>query len=660
MASAMALRCGAAKPQLAFLSPAPFLCVAHPAFLGAAVCRRASLSPPFPRDSRRRVHVTVIAAAAAPESGVLQAGVVVEYIAPSGKHVLGRALRPDGKKNWIIVGQNGAPQSVSPKQVSYVLGDLTNFARGAAAAGKGKDADGLVASIDVECGALLVEGEELLEMAWEMFLSRDADEGGPVTSLSEITDILFADVPSRTIALYTAHVMLARDRFFFKSKMIKGTTIYEAKAANLVIETRAAILAEEKAAADEQSIREAINESVATRDVSRLRSQVGQETFDLMVSSLEAAALDFGVDRICETNYDVNPDGGFSTLAPAGKAAVKRVLGALGKSVLPAAAFDVLVAWRVFVRHENLALRRAGVHTTMTFSSSALALADELCSAEEVFDLDAGIRRDFGNLVSYAVDSADTTEVDDAIAWDAGDHRVWVHIADPTRYFPAGKDDALVVEALRRGTTLYLPTVRFTMFPARLAEQMLSLGGKKSDNSALSFGFKVADDGDIVKDSVIITTSLIRPPLRLTYSEVDVIMADPTQQDSDIATLTRLAEKRLAWREEQGAVIVHSDFSRVWVKNADQEEPKVSVGITETATRSWTLVSEMMITACGIAGDFGDEASIPLPYRGQDPFEYPTEEAIAAIPAGPARAAAVFKEATPSMVVSEPVEHASI
>lgn len=62
-------------------------------------------------------------------------------------------------------------------------------------------------------------------------------------------------------------------------------------------------------------------------------------------------------------------------------------------------------------------------------------------------------------MVSHAIDSADTKDVDDAISLEHLEDekvRLWVHIADPTRYLTPGSP--LDREAARRALTLYLPT----------------------------------------------------------------------------------------------------------------------------------------------------------------------------------------------------------
>ena len=87
-------------------------------------------------------------------------------------------------------------------------------------------------------------------------------------------------------------------------------------------------------------------------------------------------------------------------------------------------------------------------------------------------DPDAERRQDLTHMTVWAVDSAETTEVDDAISMEPGPdgrHRLWVHIADPTRWLQPGT--ALDREAARRTTSLYLPTGN--SLPSRLCVQAL-------------------------------------------------------------------------------------------------------------------------------------------------------------------------------------------
>ena len=87
-------------------------------------------------------------------------------------------------------------------------------------------------------------------------------------------------------------------------------------------------------------------------------------------------------------------------------------------------------------------------------------------------DLDAATRRDFTTTHSvFTIDDASTTEIDDGISLERlpdGGIRLWVHIADPSRWVAPGTP--LAAEAQRRTKSLYLPTGMVPMFPKSLAE----------------------------------------------------------------------------------------------------------------------------------------------------------------------------------------------
>lgn len=78
-------------------------------------------------------------------------------------------------------------------------------------------------------------------------------------------------------------------------------------------------------------------------------------------------------------------------------------------------------------------------------------------------DLDADLREDLSHLPAWAVDSVETTEVDDAVSIETladGSKQVWVHIADPTAFI--SRESPLTKEAARRASSLYLPTGSIT------------------------------------------------------------------------------------------------------------------------------------------------------------------------------------------------------
>ena len=74
-------------------------------------------------------------------------------------------------------------------------------------------------------------------------------------------------------------------------------------------------------------------------------------------------------------------------------------------------------------------------------------------------DPDASSRQDLTHHEVVTIDDASTRDIDDGLAVEVlpeGQHKLWVHIADPTRWVAQG--DVLDIEARRRAKTLYLPT----------------------------------------------------------------------------------------------------------------------------------------------------------------------------------------------------------
>lgn len=93
------------------------------------------------------------------------------------------------------------------------------------------------------------------------------------------------------------------------------------------------------------------------------------------------------------------------------------------------------------------------------------------------------------------IDSDDTLEVDDGVSVERlpdGRKRLWVHVADPTRWVTPG--DVLDYEARLRATSAYLPTGAVPMFPMALAGGGMSLL-QGQECAAMSVGVVLRDDG---------------------------------------------------------------------------------------------------------------------------------------------------------------------
>ena len=148
------------------------------------------------------------------------------------------------------------------------------------------------------------------------------------------------------------------------------------------------------------------------------------------------------------------------------RATAADLLKQIGRQDSPQSAFQVLVDLGLWSVHENLFVRRSNL--PMQFSESVLAAVQERLTLTPP-DLELA-RKDLTHLKVYTIDDESTAEIDDGLSLETlenGRQRVWIHIADPSRWVSLG--DELDKEAQRRSTTVYLPTGMIPMFPIELS-----------------------------------------------------------------------------------------------------------------------------------------------------------------------------------------------
>jgi exoribonuclease-2 len=219
----------------------------------------------------------------------------------------------------------------------------------------------------------------------------------------------------------------------------------------------------------------------------------------------------------------------------------------------------------------------------------------------------ASRREDLTGLDLITIDGERTRDFDDALSLEAapeGGWRLGIHIADVSALVPP--DDPLDREARSRGTSIYLPERRLPMFPEEISEDVLSLLAHQ-ERLALSFLVILDNDGG-VRDWTIVP-SRIKVARRLTYHEVDGLLA----QDARLAAISRLTrgfkERRLA---QEGYEL---RLPEVWVTFNGQGDLQVSVEDQETESRQ--LVAEAMVLANSLAARLLAEQGIPAIYRAQ-------------------------------------------
>jgi exoribonuclease-2 len=421
---------------------------------------------------KRRLSVSALNAAATPSASteeVLREGRLVEFTTGTGASkttTLGAILGPDGKRNLKILSSSGRTSSVPPRSIQSVVPNgfsiLTEEQIGeherAAAEALEDDATG--------------SGEAVLEV-WEMLLE---DDPSATIELTTLADLIVGDDSSQSC--YATRKVL-RDgiaNFCFKEVVVKGNNSsphYEPRPANIVeaLKTKAAADAEEKAKWDE------LND--------RISNTPGN--FDLEKESEEVRTAFKALERLgCLAN--VSPDemereekkDAIGSDKAESISVAKTFLMRLGHKSTPESARSLLTGAGIWDVHTNLDVIRLRIPTS--FGSDLERLASDL-ELNPPADLDAESRRDLTHFPAFAIDEESTREIDDALSVEVladaeknggpmhTRQRLWVHIADPSRYVELGSP--LDKEARRRLSSHYLPTGTVPMFP--LMEALMSL-----------------------------------------------------------------------------------------------------------------------------------------------------------------------------------------
>jgi exoribonuclease-2 len=508
------------------------------------------------------------------------------------------ADRPEGKKNWVVIDERGQAYTLHPRDFTYEVGGASYQ--------------------PADIGPFVAEAEayidpSTLEIAWE-FLTEAGESADPAA----LAQLLFSD-QSPTFA-YAAHRLLVEDKIFFKQKGDR----YEPRPVAQVDELRLQLERETQRQQEWESF------------VTKARQGLGGEPVEWQkcdrprLETLERLAL-LG-DESSQRSQAID------------------ILNALGVAPTVAGAFDTLVALGLWSVHENLALRRSQIPSH--FSEETLTMAQQRLQSPPP-DPDAH-RVDLTHLKAYTVDDASTQEIDDGLSLEPlpdGTQRLWVHIADPTRWLIPGDD--LDLEARRRCTTVYLPTGMVPMFPLELATGAMSLIQGQTC-CALSFGITLTEAGDI--QDYQIHPTLIRPTYRLTYDDVDEMLELGITAEPELQGLAHWAKVRGQWRLTQGAISINMPESNI--KVSETEDDIVIEVLNDSMARQ--MVAEMMILAGEVAARYGQAHALAIPFRSQPQPELPSDEELIQLPTGWVRDSAIRRCMTRSEVGVTPSRHATL
>jgi exoribonuclease-2 len=539
----------------------------------------------------------------------VEKGTLVEFRV-QGDRRLGVVDRPDGKTRWFVVDERGQSHSLAPRQITYTVNGQTY-----------KPSE--IPNFWEQAQAYLDPSS--LEVAWELLI-----EDGETVTPDQMANLLFSE--SDALYCYAAHCLLSEDKLYFKQK----AEAYEPRTAAQVAERKHQMEVEALKAKGQQEFLARVEQALKGEAVEWQRHDLQRLEGLEKYAALLADTVRMGV------NYD--------SLARAypPPAPVLETMTMLGRPITPPGAFQLLVDLGWWSPYENLFLRRSSI--PIQFPNKVLEVAQQRLDFPPT-DLDAN-RLDLTHLKAYTIDDESTTEIDDGLSWESlpdGRERLWVHIADPTRWL--APEDDLDLEARKRGSTVYLPTGMIPMFPELLATGPMSLVQGRIC-CALSFGV-VLDRTGAVEDYSI-HTSLIKPTYRLTYEDADEVLELGVQAEPEIEAIATWAQRRRAWRYAQGAISINMPEAMIKVKGDE-----INIDILDDSP-SRQLVAEMMILAGEVAARYGQAHNIPLPFRGQPQPELPPEEELLLLPAGFVRACAMRRCMPKSEMSITPLRHAGL
>ncbi|MCC5621673.1 ribonuclease R family protein [Nostoc sp. CHAB 5715] len=539
----------------------------------------------------------------------MEKGTLVEFRVQSDRR-LGIVERPDGKTRWFVVDERGQSHSLAPRQITYTVTKETY-----------KPSE--IANFLEQVKPYLDPSS--LEVAWELLV-----EDGETVTPDQMANLLFSE--STAPPCYAAHCLLSDDKLYFKQK----GDAYEPRTAAQVAERKHQMEVEALKAKGQQEFLTRVEQALKGEAV-----EWGRHDRQRLEGLEKYAAL------LADTvRTGVNYDSLARAYPPS--ASVLETMTMLGRPTTPQGAFQLLVDLGCWSPYENLFLRRSSI--PIQFPNKVLEVAQQRLDFPPI-DSDTN-RLDLTHLKVYTIDDETTTEIDDGLSWEVlpdGQERLWVHIADPTRWLVP--EDELDLEARKRGSTVYLPTGMIPMFPEVLATGPMSLiQGRVC--CALSFGI-ILDITGAVEDYSI-HTSLIKPTYRLTYEDVDEMLQLRVQAEPEIAAIATWAQKRKAWRYAQGAISITMPEAMIKVKGDE-----INIDILDDSP-SRQVVAEMMIVAGEVAARYGKAHNIPLPFRGQPQPELPPEEELLLLPAGFVRACAMRRCMPKSEMSITPLRHAGL
>lgn len=229
-------------------------------------------------------------------------------------------------------------------------------------------------------------------------------------------------------------------------------------------------------------------------------------------------------------------------------------------------------------------------------------------------------RLDLRSLLTVTIDGEDAKDLDDAVTISRRKDKTFilgVHIADVSHYVPEGT--WLDVEALKRGTSVYLVDRVIPMLPHKLSNGICSLN-QGVDRLALSCIMEVDEKGNVTDHRICET--LVQVDRRMTYTAVNAIVEEKegTEREEyrdfveafmEMKELSRLLREK---RRSRGAVDFDFSESKI-ILDAQGRPLEIRPYERNTATR---IIEDFMLLANETVAENYYWQSVPFLYRSHD------------------------------------------
>ena len=235
---------------------------------------------------------------------------------------------------------------------------------------------------------------------------------------------------------------------------------------------------------------------------------------------------------------------------------------------------------------------------------------------EEVTSADIGGRMDIRDLQTVTIDGEDAKDLDDAITISKkGDnYTLGVHIADVTNYVKEG--EPLDVEALKRGTSVYLVDRVIPMLPHKLSNGICSLNAGV-DRLALSCFMDIDQKGNVIGHKIAET--VLRVDRRMSYTSVKKILEDKDEAEIEeykelipmFELMQELATVLRVKRHKRGSIDFDFPESKIIL---DEKGKPIEIKAYERNSATKIIEDFMLLANETVAEDYFWQ-EIPFVYR---------------------------------------------